>query len=109
MTPSILSAMALRMFCEVVSALALEQIRQMRAAIGRGDAPAVRHLAHKLKGAASSLGAQRLARVCAQLLRLARTGSLSRAVRLVERLERELAHASAFLREAAAAAPQSNA
>jgi signal transduction histidine kinase/CheY-like chemotaxis protein/HPt (histidine-containing phosphotransfer) domain-containing protein len=82
---------------------AREQILEVRAAIDRGDAQGVLRPAHKLKGAASSLGARRLARTCARLLRLARTGSLPEAARIAQRLQRELAGTCAHLREAAGA------
>ncbi len=83
--------------------LAREQIGEMRSAIVRQDAPALRRIAHKLKGASSTLGARRLAAMCARLHRLACSGSFSTAARLAAHLETELVNAGAILRAANAA------
>ena len=74
-----------------------EQIRELQAAIRQGDAKSVQRIAHRLKGASSSLGATGLALACARLLRFAGRGSLSRAASLAERLDRDLTEATEIL------------
>jgi len=75
-----------------------EHIQELFVAIRQSDAKSVQRIAHRLKGASSSLGATGLALVCARLLRLARSGSLSRAAYLADRIDRDLTHAMAILR-----------
>ncbi len=48
----------------------------LRAAVGRGDAPAIRQLAHSIKGSSASLGARRIAALCAELQQCGHGGSL---------------------------------
>jgi two-component system, sensor histidine kinase len=86
-------------------AAARTQVGELQAALRRGDVEAVRRLAHKLKGASSSLGAKGLAGLCDQLLRLAQSGSLARSAALAERLDSELAGAIAVLSDIPGAAP----
>jgi len=59
-------------------------------AIEIGDCEAVERAAHSLKGSSGSMGAVRMARICGQLCRLARTGLLSEAAGLREELEQTL-------------------
>ena len=82
--------------------LSREQIGEMRAAIGRHDAQALQRIAHKLKGASSTLGARRLAAMCARLHHLACSGSFATAARLAAHLEAELLRVGAILSSAAA-------
>jgi CheY-like chemotaxis protein/HPt (histidine-containing phosphotransfer) domain-containing protein len=46
---------------------AVHQIETMRSAVGRGDAPALQSAAHTLKGSSATIGAERLASVCAEI------------------------------------------
>ena len=59
-----------------------EQLEGMRAALARHDAQALRRLAHKLKGAASALGASALAGHCARIERRAKAGAAIEAAEL---------------------------
>jgi len=61
-----------------------EQLEAMRASLGRGDAVTLQRLAHKLKGAASSLGAATVARLCAQLEQRSRSGETLTAADLAQ-------------------------
>jgi HPt (histidine-containing phosphotransfer) domain-containing protein len=76
---------------------AFEQIRELHAAVERVDSDCVRQLAHKLRSAAVSLGARALANASADLEEEARTGELSGASGLLQRIESELATARAVL------------
>ena len=58
---------------------ATARITRLRAAIVRGDAPAVRIEAHSIKGSAAQMGAIQLASACQALELDARAGSLERA------------------------------
>ena len=82
-----------------------EQVRELYVAIRQSDANRVQRIAHRLKGASSSLGATGLALACARLLRLARSGSLSRATSLAERIDQDLTDAIAILRDTSGATP----
>jgi HPt (histidine-containing phosphotransfer) domain-containing protein len=53
-----------------------ELLRAMEKQVQSGDAPAVRALAHKLKGSAGSVGARRLATEAARLEKLSAAGEL---------------------------------
>lgn len=77
--------------------LAQSQIREMRTAVGGNDTDALRRLAHKLKGASSSLGARVLAQLCTELESCARQRDLSGAVQCVTKIESECDAACAVL------------
>ena len=62
-------------------------IATLRDAAARGDAPAVRRLAHSLKSNGATFGAQAFAGVCRELESLARGGELNRASTLLTRAE----------------------
>jgi signal transduction histidine kinase/CheY-like chemotaxis protein len=57
---------------------------QLRSAISEGDADAVGHIAHSLKGASSQIGATLLASLCEHLVSAARNDNLRNASTLVE-------------------------
>jgi len=81
---------------------AQEQIEAMRAAVLARDAGTLRRLAHKLKGASSSLGACALTDVCAQVEQQGARGDLASAAEL-QRLSVTYAKSYAALMEAARA------
>jgi signal transduction histidine kinase/CheY-like chemotaxis protein/HPt (histidine-containing phosphotransfer) domain-containing protein len=62
-------------------------VSAMRTAVGEGDAPKLRAAAHSLKGAAANLGARGLARLCAELEKIGRDGSVQGADALLPQLE----------------------
>jgi len=62
------------------------QLSAMRAALAAGDAAALRHAAHSLKGSSGYLGARRLMALCAEVEQSARQGTLEAGVLKVEEL-----------------------
>ena len=76
---------------------AVGQVRELHAAVELMDTARVGQLAHKLRGAAVSLGARALADVCADLEAQARLGELSRASALLQQIALELAAAHRVL------------
>jgi CheY-like chemotaxis protein/HPt (histidine-containing phosphotransfer) domain-containing protein len=62
----------------------------LRAAVERGDATAIDHVAHRLMGAAATLGSAGLVGLCQELEALANAGGLPPADDLLWRLEQEL-------------------
>ena len=66
-------------------------LQGMRAALEEGDAEDLGREARSLRGASGSLGAQRMARVCATIEEQARAGDLGARGRLAAELEREMA------------------
>ena len=66
------------------------QLSAMRAALAAGDAAALRHAAHSLKGSSGYLGARRLMALCAEVEQSARRGALDAGVLQVEELNDEL-------------------
>jgi HPt (histidine-containing phosphotransfer) domain-containing protein len=75
-----------------------ERIDLMNRALRDGDAPAFSAGAHKLRGGAACIGADRFAALCAKLESIGDAGSLDGAEPLIEELMRE----SENLREALA-------
>jgi two-component system sensor histidine kinase/response regulator len=69
----------------------------LRAAVQRGDATAIYYVAHRLKGAAATLGSPGMVDLCQELEALARTGALPRADDLLRRLEEEFARVTSVL------------
>lgn len=66
-----------------------DDLPAIRRAVEAGDAPAVAHIAHRLKGAAAQVGAAGMAGLCQELVVAGRAGSLEPAPDLVNRLDRE--------------------
>ncbi|HEY2593354.1 MAG TPA: winged helix-turn-helix domain-containing protein, partial [Chloroflexota bacterium] len=62
----------------------------MRTALDDGDAERLGREAHRLRGASGSLGAQRVARVCAAIEEHARANDLAQVDAMLEQLEAEL-------------------
>jgi HPt (histidine-containing phosphotransfer) domain-containing protein len=72
-------------------------LADLRAAIQRGDATAVEHVAHRLKGAAGTLGSAGLVRLCQELEALASAGGLPPTGDLLWRLEQEFDRVTSVL------------
>jgi len=62
-------------------------IAKLRDAATRGDAPAIRTLAHSMKGTSATLGAVALSHRCAELEDLSRSGSVADAAARVSAIE----------------------
>jgi HPt (histidine-containing phosphotransfer) domain-containing protein len=82
---------------DIVAELAgmfLQDARSRLEAVGealqRGDAPAVRRVAHTLKGGCGSMGAKRMFGLCAQLEEAGASGELSQGSELLGRIREEL-------------------
>jgi HPt (histidine-containing phosphotransfer) domain-containing protein len=65
-------------------------LQEIRTACQSGDAQALGKSAHSLKGAGSTYGAERLARVCKHLEMMGKSGQIEGADAVVELLEQEL-------------------
>ncbi|MGH7268456.1 MAG: Hpt domain-containing protein, partial [Candidatus Rokuibacteriota bacterium] len=79
---------------------AARRLAALREAVDRGDAPAVRRLAHALRGSCLNVGASRMAEVAETLERKAAVESLDGGRELVERLAAELRLARSALARA---------
>lgn len=66
-----------------------QRVASIGAALGRGDAEAVRRAAHSFKGSASNMAAPVLADFCRQIEECGRDGDLATAAALLPELERE--------------------
>ncbi len=66
------------------------QLEELTAALALGDAAAIRHQAHSLKGAAAGLGAEALSHRAAQLEQAGREGDLTAAPALLQAVQEEL-------------------
>ncbi|MFP5286482.1 MAG: Hpt domain-containing protein, partial [Thermoanaerobaculia bacterium] len=73
------------------------RLERMRGALARGDRQDLVLVAHTLKGGSAQLGALRLASVSRELEESGKEGRLEVAGEILDRLERELAAASAAL------------
>jgi two-component system, sensor histidine kinase and response regulator len=76
---------------------ATSEVAELRDAVGRGDPPAVGQLAHSLRGASATMGANRVASACAALEEAAARGTVNGTEGL-HRLVDELELATAALR-----------
>jgi two-component system, sensor histidine kinase and response regulator len=65
------------------------QLAALRDAIEEEDADSVELIAHTLKGSSGSMGAKKMAEICAELQNVGASGDPARAPRLFERLEEE--------------------
>jgi HPt (histidine-containing phosphotransfer) domain-containing protein len=72
-------------------------VRQLQAAVGRGDAAATASSAHPLKSSSANVGARMLAELCGQLEHDARQSALQNATALLARIEAEYLRVSAAL------------
>ncbi|MGH2523922.1 MAG: Hpt domain-containing protein, partial [Anaerolineales bacterium] len=61
----------------------------IRQAVTRGEATALYHSAHRLKGSSASLGANTLADLCAHLEELGQAGNVAEAPEWLSRVEAE--------------------
>ena len=62
----------------------------MRAALHRGDAPGLTESAHRFRGMSATLGAQRVARLCADIEARSRAGDLDELDTLLQELAGEV-------------------
>lgn len=67
------------------------QIQELTAALALGDAAAIRHQAHSLKGAAAGLGAEALSHRAALLEKAGKEGDLTAIPALLKAVQEELA------------------
>jgi HPt (histidine-containing phosphotransfer) domain-containing protein len=74
-----------------------EQMEQLEAAIGAGEAAEVRRLAHSCAGASSTCGMRRLVPLLRELERQGLEGRLTNAAEIWEEAGREFAKIRAFL------------
>jgi len=72
-------------------------LARLGAAVERGDATAIYHVAHRLKGAAATIGSPGMVEVCQEFEGLARTGALLPARELLGCLEQEFARVTSAL------------
>jgi CheY-like chemotaxis protein/HPt (histidine-containing phosphotransfer) domain-containing protein len=73
-------------------------LRDISAALGRGDLAAVGYAAHSFKGSSASIRARSASAAAAQLEEAARAGATDRMPQLEERLQREAHRAMKYLR-----------
>ena len=77
-----------------------QRLAAARAALLRGDAPAVEHELHALKSSAAQLGALRMHRLTQEGERLARAGSLDHSATILDDLDAEMPRVRTWLNEA---------
>ena len=63
------------------------QMEAVRRAVEGGDRESLYRAAHSLQGSVAIVGAESVARACAELVKIARHGSLDDATPLVEKLQ----------------------
>ncbi len=85
-----------RELIEVFLEQAEKNLRDLEAALARGDAPAVALLAHTLKGAAANLGANGVRAAAFELERIGQSGALETGASLLEALRGEIHAARDF-------------
>jgi HPt (histidine-containing phosphotransfer) domain-containing protein len=92
---------ALRRLVELLGTRTPELLADMRSAIEAGNAGAVGHKAHKLKGRCTTLTATHTSELCRELEVNARAGSIQGATALVDQIEGALeeAHVSSKVRD----------
>ena len=88
-----------REMAELFLAEAPRMLEAVRSALQSGDAPALAHAAHALKGSVSNFTTARAADAALKLERLARTGALGEARAAHEPVEEEVARVCQALRE----------
>jgi HPt (histidine-containing phosphotransfer) domain-containing protein len=69
---------------------ARSRLAAVEEALQKGDAPAVKRVAHTLKGGSGSMGARRMFGLCAQLEDVGAAGDLSQGSELLGRIREEL-------------------
>jgi HPt (histidine-containing phosphotransfer) domain-containing protein len=93
---------------EAFAADAPGTIGQLRGAIEAGDAPSVAAAAHKIKGSAANLAAEKIRDAAYELEMCGRAGNLEAAPRLLARLEAEVERCNHFLPQAQRVLTQRN-
>jgi two-component system, sensor histidine kinase and response regulator len=69
---------------------ARSRLEAVEGALQKGEAPAVEHAAHTLRGGSGSMGARRMSGLCAQLEDVGASGDLSQGSELLGRIKEEL-------------------
>jgi two-component system, sensor histidine kinase and response regulator len=87
----------LRMLVDCFLTSASADLASLRAAVQRGDTTAIYHVAHRLKGAAATLGSPGMVNLCQELEELASPGALAPARELLGCLEQEFARVTTAL------------
>jgi HPt (histidine-containing phosphotransfer) domain-containing protein len=87
----------LRMLIDCFLTRAPADLARLRAAAERGDATAVYSVAHRLKGAAATIGSPGMVDACQELEALASAGALASAPELLCRLEQEFGRVTSAL------------
>jgi two-component system sensor histidine kinase/response regulator len=87
----------LRMLIDCFLTRAPADLARLGAAVERGDATAIYHVAHRVKGAAATIGSPGMVDACQELEALASTGALAPARDLLCRLEQELGRVTSAL------------
>jgi two-component system sensor histidine kinase/response regulator len=87
----------LRMLVDCFLTRAAADLASLAAAVERGDATAIYHVAHRLNGAAATLGSPGMVEVCQALETLATTGELTPARELLGCLEHEFGRVTSAL------------
>jgi DNA-binding response OmpR family regulator/HPt (histidine-containing phosphotransfer) domain-containing protein len=75
---------------EVFIGTVATQVSAMRTAVANGDAAALAHDAHRLRGNSASLGAQRMTKVCAMIEERSKASDFASVDALLPQLEQEL-------------------
>jgi len=78
-------------------ASAPKQLQILEEAAKKGDAGVIEVKAHSINGAASNLGAKRIADLCLKLELLGRTGDLAGAKEMIDKLKTELKHLEKYI------------
>jgi two-component system sensor histidine kinase/response regulator len=87
----------LRMLVDCFLTRAPADLARLGAAVERGDATAIYHVAHRVKGAAATLGSPGMVKVCQELEAVAMAGALTPARELLGCLEREFGRVTSAL------------
>jgi two-component system, sensor histidine kinase and response regulator len=87
----------LRMLIDCFLTRAPADLARLGAAVERGDATAIYHVAHRVKGAAATLGSAGMVGVCQELEAVAMAGALTPARELLCCLEQEFARVATAL------------
>ena len=74
------------------------RVQDMKAALARGDAEALRKATHSLKGASANLGLEVLTDLCRELEELAMTGQVGGSEALLQRIAGEQQRAAGLLK-----------
>lgn len=74
-----------------------KRIQEIRDALNDRDQERLRHLVHSLKGGSATIGVERVRACCLEMENASKAGDLEKAAELMDRLEREMRRAYAFM------------